>query len=345
MSELDILKQQMNDLLKQNNELLNQQKQIKDTFTNEIQHRKTKKKQITNSFTHQLNQTVSQLNQSMKMKQEQDQVVNTLQNDLNQLQTKIKTQNKEKLAQSVRKPKTFGGTKDQNIEIFLDEFERYASVVGITNDFDKTRVLEAYMTDNASTYLQSIRGTYTTFSGFKTLLKNRFQPVSSNKLARLELKKLRQNLLTVSEYSNQFLSIANRITDMTEADRIEKYKDGLNFKIQQAIAVFETTTLTDTMIHAERVVAVHLKPNNHFKSQSTSQTPSSNSTGQTTAPSTSTATPMQLDVIKCEYCGRRGHTKQTCYKIIGYPSQRSGRSNLNAMTQDDAAHHENVDPA
>jgi len=72
--------------------------------------------------------------------------------------------------------------------------------------------------------------------------------LSPSFIARTELKSLRQTG-TLNDYINQFRLLSSRIPDMAEADRVEKFIDGL----KPALAAKVAAQLCETMIEATTV--------------------------------------------------------------------------------------------
>ncbi len=86
------------------------------------------------------------------------------------------------------------------------------------------------------------------WSQFLAALQAQFEPLPPSFIARTELKSLRQTG-TLNDYINQFRLLSSRIPDMAEADRVEKFIDGL----KPALAAKVAAQLCETMIEATTV--------------------------------------------------------------------------------------------
>jgi len=86
------------------------------------------------------------------------------------------------------------------------------------------------------------------WSQFLAALQAQFEPLPPSFIARTELKSLKQTG-TLNDYINQFRLLSSRIPDMAEADRVEKFIDGL----KPALAAKVAAQLCETMIEATTV--------------------------------------------------------------------------------------------
>ena len=181
MAEADFIKQQLQELVQDN-------KTIKESLTTEI-----------NNLRQQLKTTTSDL---AKLSTVHDQVAaefiklaerqHGTQTELAHLQQTSAAQqteiaglkarlsgktDKDRLASAARKPKPFSGDQSQNIETWINEFQRFCTASGITTDANRLPLILVFLTDHASTYVDSVSEDYHNYNQLVTLLKKRFQPV------------------------------------------------------------------------------------------------------------------------------------------------------------------------
>jgi hypothetical protein len=86
------------------------------------------------------------------------------------------------------------------------------------------------------------------WSQFLLALQAQFEPLPPSFIARTELKSLKQTG-TLNDYINQFRLLSSRIPDMAEADRVDKFIDGLKSGLAAKVAA----QLCETMIEATTV--------------------------------------------------------------------------------------------
>ena len=102
-------------------------------------------------------------------------------------------------------------------------------------------------------YLPAIKPSPPTWEFFIQCLIDKYEPVPVGFTARTALKSIRQTG-TIEEYNATFNEVVTLITDMSEADKVDKYIDGL----KQALRVKVASTLTKTLIES-MTVAVQLE--------------------------------------------------------------------------------------
>jgi len=86
------------------------------------------------------------------------------------------------------------------------------------------------------------------WSQFLSLLQAEFEPLPPSFTARTELKQLKQTG-SLSDYINSFRLLSGRINDMAEADRVDKFIDGLKPAIAQKVSA----ALPDDLIKATTI--------------------------------------------------------------------------------------------
>ena len=94
-----------------------------------------------------------------------------------------------------------------------------------------------------------------TWKQFEDAITSRFDLINVSKVARNKIKRLRQTR-GVQEYTRQFLALCAEIDDMSEAERRDKYFDGLKPEIQEVLAMHGIEDFATMAAQAERVDAV-----------------------------------------------------------------------------------------
>ena len=87
---------------------------------------------------------------------------------------------------------------------------------------------------------------------FKTRFLSRFQPIAAAKVARAQLRMLKQRI-RVAGYSQEFLRLVQLIPDMNLADQLESYMVGLHQDLAIEVEKKDPQTLLEAMDFAQRV--------------------------------------------------------------------------------------------
>ena len=138
----------------------------------------------------------------------------------------------------VRKPELFGGDKDK-VETFLFQLELRLNLFNINQDADKIAMAAASLKDAALDYWFQLcnsgqAAAINTWQHFRNALLRRFQVVNPSLSARDEISNLSQTS-SVSIYTTKFTAIINRISDMTDADKLGRYIRGLKPFLQRQL--------------------------------------------------------------------------------------------------------------
>ena len=99
-------------------------------------------------------------------------------------------------------------------------------------------------------YRQS--GPFDSWHEFKAWFLRRFQPMAPSKTARVALKQLTQKGRSVPSYNEAFLAQLQMIDDMSEADQITNYLNGLHPRIFMEVDRLEPKTLEEAMEQAHK---------------------------------------------------------------------------------------------
>jgi hypothetical protein len=141
-------------------------------------------------------------------------------------------------------------------------FINYCSAVGLNTLTDAETCITAaslafapdvsrwYYTE----YLPAIKPTPITWDFFIQCLTDKFEPVPIGFTARTALKSVKQSG-TIDEYNAAFSEVVGLIPDMAEADKVDKYIDGLKQGLRFKVAGELTRTLLESMSVAVQLEA------------------------------------------------------------------------------------------
>ena len=97
------------------------------------------------------------------------------------------------------------------------------------------------------------------FVAFEQALRARFQPINSAQTARLALDSLRQGAKqSVADYISSFRRLLVAVPDMSDADKVHRFVQGLRCAIQQPLIVHGVDTLDKAIAMASRVGSLGL---------------------------------------------------------------------------------------
>ena len=153
-------------------------------------------------------------------------------------------------------------TKDQmTFDNWQYAFRSYCDAMGIDIETDAEKCIKIASTRFApdvarwyqTEYKPSIKPSPITWEYFAQCVMDKYEPVPIGFTARTALKSIRQTG-TIQEYNAAFNEVITRIDDMSEADKVDKYIDGL----KQALRVKVASTLTKTLLES-MTVAVQLE--------------------------------------------------------------------------------------
>jgi len=135
------------------------------------------------------------------------------------------------------KPPTYSGKRNESIETWIKQVERYFRLTQIPDD-DQVEWAAYYLTDGAASWFEveneraETSGYSLSWNKFTDQLRRRFKPINADDNARERLSRLKQTG-SVATYSHTFRLIMQDLPDMHEKDALHYYKKGL----KEAIAI------------------------------------------------------------------------------------------------------------
>ena len=156
----------------------------------------------------------------------------------------------------VMSPQPFYGTSGSNAHQWLMEMERYFTAVNLGSDHEQ-RILYAstFLKDTASIWFSTMTkesGSPSSWKDFKARFLSRFQPIAAAKVARAQLRLLKQKY-RVAGYSQEFLRVVQLIPDMHLTDQLESYMVGLSPDLALEVERKEPQSLLEAMEFAQRI--------------------------------------------------------------------------------------------
>jgi hypothetical protein len=159
---------------------------------------------------------------------------------------------------------TFAGNKGAGLETrkWLTGMQRWFDRAGVALDGERLIIVGTQLTGPAQVWwtgeLSKALGDatrITTWAQFEAACTARWQLVDAGSVLRAQLAALqRKPGLSVTAYTEQFLELVAMLPDMSEADRVFQYKQGLNPAVHTLIAALVLPTLrevTDAAMRAD----------------------------------------------------------------------------------------------
>jgi len=167
-------------------------------------------------------------------------------------------------------PSTFNGmtTHTSSVDSWLFELDSYLALTNAT-DAQKLAFAISCLRDSATIWWRTAVQIMTeqerqniTYDTFKQMIRTNYQPVAAAETARAALHRIQQKG-TVQAYNALYLRLMNQITDMSTADQMYLYKQGLQSHIAREVSIHRPTTLMECMNFAQRaeIELRQLRPN------------------------------------------------------------------------------------
>jgi Ty3 transposon capsid-like protein/Zinc knuckle len=195
------------------------------------------------------------------------------------------------------KPDTYDGNMRTNVETWLFQLSQYFTVARVA-DAERVPFAVTFLRENALTWWRSDsmrreqqhESPITTWKEFESVFRTRFQPVDQSNQARLRLTRLQQER-SVAAYNGVFLRELQMINDMSVADQILHYTNGLKREVAKEVALKDPKSVDEAMIMAQRYEMI--TSNRRFQLPSNRPSSSSQYRPNSYAPH-STSAPMDL---------------------------------------------------
>ncbi|CAN7951213.1 unnamed protein product, partial [Ixodes pacificus] len=154
-----------------------------------------------------------------------------------------------------RHPKTFAGLREDDVEDWLDVYER-VSLYNKWDDQAKLRNAIFYISDVAKIWFTNHEDEIATWLQFKTQLAEIFgKPTNRKAIAERKLAaRIQTSSETYTSYIEDVLSLCRRCDkDMSEADRVRHVIKGISEEAFNVLLVQNPTTVKDITTHCQRL--------------------------------------------------------------------------------------------
>ena len=146
----------------------------------------------------------------------------------------------------------FHGKPNEDLDDWIFSMERFFKKCRITEE-EKVEIAVDYLRENARTTYRSIPNyEFIYWEDLKRVLLDNYQPKNLQKALRKKISNLRQHG-TIQTYIHDFDKLMNQITDMSEADKIDRFTEGLKLETGQKVAYEEPSTLIEAKSLALRI--------------------------------------------------------------------------------------------
>jgi hypothetical protein len=158
----------------------------------------------------------------------------------------------------------------------------------VLDDSQRVAVASSYLKESAFSWWENLcrqsHPATRNWMAFTIALRERFQPLAASRTARAQLHNLRQDSMSVAEYSNKFYSLIQLIPDMSEADQVENYIRGLRNKLAREVDLQDPKVLHAAMTIAQKMETI-LDNHRHYWRPSYSSAASTTTSTYTSIPS------------------------------------------------------------
>ena len=160
----------------------------------------------------------------------------------------------------IKSPSTFGGAMGFVVDDWLRELKQQFSYYGpakFPDDASKVRFAAAHFSGAATLWWEH-QPAVATWTEFEERLHGRFRPVQAAMTARQRLGKLRQRAgQAVNQYVSAFQNVLTPIDDMSDADQVHHFTNGLLPAIAAKVWEKHPKTLYDAIDAAVSVEAIY----------------------------------------------------------------------------------------
>ena len=168
----------------------------------------------------------------------------------------------------------FRGKPSDNLDEWFFTMERFFKKGGIPAHEQVDYAVD-YLKDNGlTTYRSFDERELTSWSKFKRMMNDCYQPKNLQKALRKQLSDLKQEG-SIQDYIHDFDRIMNQVREMSEVDKIDRFIDGLHPRTKNKVAFEEPMTLGDAKTLAQRV-DIYFNQNNITRNEETNKVDKTN---------------------------------------------------------------------
>jgi hypothetical protein len=131
-------------------------------------------------------------------------------------------------SRSLPAPGTYSGATGGALEVYEREMKQRFEYYAVPDDGSRVRDAQMFLRGHALTWFSNLAAAPVTFAAYMTALRAMFEPLNSADTARHQLDKLQQQpKQSVHDYIAAFRMLLARVPDMSEQDRLHRFKAGL----------------------------------------------------------------------------------------------------------------------
>lgn len=217
----------------------------------------------------------------------------------------------------------FTGSRRENVDDWIFTMRLYLITKGVPADL-QTVTAASFLVGDALRWFQAL--TVRTgqlsinFNEFETGLRAQFAPINESRNARDKLANLVQER-SVRSYIQEFQRLCLRITDMSEAEKLDRFLRGLKRHVRVEVELREPHTFDEAARMAERVDVITFERRSESPRENMGVAPMEIGTlvkQQPPFPQRRGLSVKEKDTLReqnrCYHCKEKGHIAQRCPK-------------------------------